>query len=628
MFTAACPSCGAPVTFQHAALVAAVCERCSSTVVRDGADVRAIGKVAPFVRDLSPMQVGARGSWKGRGFEVAGVLRKGRARVRWNEWAVAFDDGASGWLAEGNGIWQIFPDPGLERKKVPAYDDLKVGRTLDMFDARWFILEVGEAAVTAAEGALPEGVVQGQRFGYADLREVGGVRTATIDYADAPPTIYLGEAVDLPALGLSGLRAFLGWSDPALVHFQGPEVSASRKLECAGCGAGLSLRAPADAAAMTCEYCGSELSVAPDGALLQLIARGEKTRWKPTLALGKRGTLRGLPWEVIGAMERSVMVEGIRYAWIEHLLHNPYRGYRWLIDDATGHWSLVEPLATLPASGKLAASWGGQKYDAFQRGDATVDQVLGEFTWEVHRGDRARTLDLVAPPHMLSFESTDDEVAWSHGTWLPVAEVAAAFQTQIPNAQGVAPHQPNPYREEAVRGGFRNTAVVGLGALMLLWVLQSLFSASEVLFEQTWTATSAVEDVWVGTFTVPDAIRRGLYLDVDSGLSSLVAQVHVAIVDTTSGQAFLPETGGGSGTARVNGVGPGPASLRVEVAKDPTALASVSGDVTVRVVRDEPWRTPLLLMGLLIALGPFIRLILDSSFEKRRWQNSDFGGGA
>lgn len=626
MFSAACPSCSAPVVFKHAAMAAAVCERCNSTVVRDGVDVAALGKVAPFARDLSPVQVGASGTWKGRAFEVAGVLRKGRDRVRWNEWAIAFDDGERGWLAEGNGLWQIFPDPAVARTNVPAYDTIPVGKTVEMFDARWFILEVSEAAVTAAEGALPDGVVQGQRFGYADLREVGGARTATIDYADQPPAVYIGEVVDLPTLKMTGLRAFVGWSDPALVNFQGPEVAASRALRCPGCGAGLELRAPADAAARTCEYCGSELGFDEDSALLRLIQQGEKTRWKPTLALGARGVFDDVPWQVIGAMERSVTVEGQRYAWIEHLLHNPYRGYRWLIDDATGHWSLVEPLGTLPVSAKLHATWKGVRYDAFQKGEARVDQVLGEFTWEVHKGDRARTLDFVAPPSMLSFEATHDEVTWSLGTWLPVALVATAFQTQIPAAQGTAPHQPNPFRSDEVRAGFRNTAILGLAAVMVLWILQSLFSASETLHEQRFIATSAVEDVWVATFEVPDVARRNISIEVDSDVSSALTDVHLAVIEQQTGIAYLPALSGDGGWVRISGVAPGPHTLRLELAKEPTALASISGSVGVRVVRDAPWRLPLLLAALLMAVGPLIRLLFDSNFEKARWQNSDFGG--
>src|SRR5687768_9174142 len=108
MLSATCPSCGAPIRFAHAVAVSAICERCRSTVVRHDEDLELAGHASVFPRDLSPIVLGSVGKAGGRGFVVAGVLRKARERARWNEWFLVFDDGKSGWLGEGNGQFQIY----------------------------------------------------------------------------------------------------------------------------------------------------------------------------------------------------------------------------------------------------------------------------------------------------------------------------------------------------------------------------------------------------------------------------------------------------------------------------------------------------------------------------------------
>ena len=71
MLSAACPSCGAPIQFAHAAAVATICQRCRSTVVRGDRDQLGLaGKASTFPRDLSPILVGSHGQFDKRQFVV------------------------------------------------------------------------------------------------------------------------------------------------------------------------------------------------------------------------------------------------------------------------------------------------------------------------------------------------------------------------------------------------------------------------------------------------------------------------------------------------------------------------------------------------------------------------------
>ena len=44
---------------------------------------------------------------------------------------------------------------------------------------------------------------------------------------------------------------------------------------------------------------------------------------------------------VIGAMARSVTIEGTQYFWSEYLLYNPQIGFRWLVN-SDNHWNYVQ----------------------------------------------------------------------------------------------------------------------------------------------------------------------------------------------------------------------------------------------------------------------------------------------
>jgi hypothetical protein len=78
---------------------------------------------------------------------------------------------------------------------------------------------------------------------------------------------------------------------------------------------------------------------------------------------------------------------------------------------------------------------------------AEVIQVAGEFTWRVRRGETNRVVDYVAPPLMLSRESTGNDLTWSQGLYVEPAVLAAAFKLsgKLPTPIGVFANQPNPW---------------------------------------------------------------------------------------------------------------------------------------------------------------------------------------
>ncbi|MDL1949796.1 DUF4178 domain-containing protein, partial [Acidobacteria bacterium ACD] len=214
--------------------------------------------------------------------------------------------------------------------------------------------------------------------------------------------------------------------------------------------------------------------------------RLSKVPFKPLLPLGAKGALLGKSYVLLGALKKKCQVEGVFYYWTEYLLkETKTEAYHWLVE-STGHWSLV---AGVPA-GKVStvprlATYDGRRYRHFQETQAVVDAVLGEFYWEVRRGETTTASDYVAPPRILSMERSGNEVTWSEGTYLDRTDVAAGFglKAPLPPPKGIGSNQPWP-GEAGYRVVMSSAKWLYLAAAVL-FVFFQVRGPKKVVFTQT-----------------------------------------------------------------------------------------------------------------------------------------------
>ena len=334
------------------------------------------------------LELGARGKHRSAPFALAG-----RTCVRsdggglWNEWTLAFDDGRKGFLAEALGSFTLF----FERPLAPAFDALEVGGALK---TGFIVVERGQAKRVARWGDVPEAP---RTYRYADLSSPDG-ETATIDYGDraSEPDVFVGRRMKLADLGLR------------------PRAERPRFL-------------PAPAGTM------------PKGLELWLAVGDEGE-----LPVGAGSSASKARFRVIGIVHRSIKVEGERYTWEEYVLHAPAEGLRWLVV-GDGHWNLVETVEAgrVEDSGEKGARLGGETFRFMSSGKARVEWATGELPWEAAVGDVTAARDYVRAPHVLSCESSENEITWSLGTYLPPDAVARAFGKRLlPKPSGRAANEP------------------------------------------------------------------------------------------------------------------------------------------------------------------------------------------
>jgi hypothetical protein len=206
----ACPACGAEVDFKSRSAVFAVCSYCQSTLIRHDVDLEAIGKMAQLPPDMSPLQVGTRGTYEGKRFELLGRLKVAWEDGLWNEWYALFDDGREGWLAEAQGFFMM-SFPQAVPSTVPDADAVKVGRWVKVPPGKKFMIDdIRKATCVGSEGELPFPAPRGRASLSVDLS--GPEATfANVEYADDGTRFYLGKYVEFDELKLSNLRELDGW---------------------------------------------------------------------------------------------------------------------------------------------------------------------------------------------------------------------------------------------------------------------------------------------------------------------------------------------------------------------------------------------------------------------------------
>ncbi|NVO06867.1 MAG: DUF4178 domain-containing protein [Rhodoferax sp.] len=422
-YRAPCPGCGAPVDFRSAQSTHAICGYCRSMVVREGEVLKRIGKMAELFDDHSPLQLQASGVWNGKAFTLIGRLQYRYGEGTWTEWHALLADGSRAYLAEDNGAY-VFGTPLPPQEVAPA-EVFRIGASTAIAGQPFSVASNQQVALIAAQGELPRLPELGKSFAMVELRSQSGDTGAaavvlSIDYGSTPPQLSRGQAVQLEDLKLSGLRDTAGKEEKA------------RSFACPNCGASLSPLL-ATTQSMTCGCCNSIIDLSTGvGGELKHATQDEPVQ--PLIALGSSGTLQGADWQVVGYQHRMGHEPGDtdeHFGWDEYLLFNRKRGFSFLVDSTEG-WSVVKPATGAPvvSSNGQSATYLGTRYLLKESYEAETNYVLGEFYWQVSRGQKTSNRDYATGKSLLSMEQSAQELTWSVGGQIASEAVAQAFKLQ------------------------------------------------------------------------------------------------------------------------------------------------------------------------------------------------------
>ena len=625
-----CPSCAAPIEFQAGSTIVLICPFCRSAVARKDRKLEDLGKVAEVVESESPLKIGLRGAYLGHQFQLTG-----RAQIRhelggfWDEWYATFSNGWVGWLAEAQGKFYLtFFQPLPENVSVPPFESLRLGQSVAEIPSKTplIVTEKGTATYAAADGEIPYRLTPNEQSFYADL---SGQNKAfgTIDYSTTPPFVFIGQEVTLAEIGFHDAK-------PSERKARRVNVGA---MNCPNCAGSLELSAPDKTERVTCPFCNSLLDV-NQGNLQFLRALAPSTApHEFVLPIGAEGTFNGdTKLKIIGAVVRSVTIEGETYFWHEYLLYNPQIGFRWLTH-SDNHWNFVEPINPAEVSvGGKSANYNGKNFKIFQDASAKVEYVKGEFYWRVEQGETVRAIDFVAPPLMLSQEISKNEINWSKGDYLTVEEVEKAFGVDgLPKPFSIAPNQP-------FTGGFYITAGLAmLGILLLAGILMIPFAGiTKTAYEQSITLLpTANSDTAQTAFSQSFEIKgnRNVRVTANAPVNNSWANLDVDLVNEQNNEVeSVPidieyytgsdsdgswSEGGQTTDATVSALPAGKYTLRVEGTWENSTQPL---PVNVKVEQNVNRGVNFILAFIALSLFPIFGVVRKLMFESKRWSESMF----
>ncbi len=418
-----------------------------------------------------------------------------------------------------------------------------------------------------------------------------------------------------------------------------------RSISCPNCGGAVELHGFAHTLSVVCPQCMTVLDAStPEVQILQKFET--KTQTKPTIPLGSRGKIGDTQYEVIGFQVRQVSTGDDSYSWDEYLLFNPYKGFRYLTE-YNGHWNFVHVETALPeqlrSAGRPEVRFGGQIYRAFDSMTASTVYVLGEFPWRVHVGESVGCQDFVAPPLMLSSESTAGEVTWSRAEYMTGSQIWQAFKLPgpPPPAYGIFANQPPP-PGASVRSAWGTWLWlnVALAALVFLFMF---VAPGSVAFSDHYAYSQGVKSD--SAFVTPTFQLTGrdsnVELSIHTDLDNNWAYFNFALINDKTGQTFdfgrevsyYRDSDGSEGSRNNSVIVPSVPSGQYYLRVEPEMAAGspyVRYDLELR--RNVPNYGFFGVAALLLLIPPIWITYRRESFEAARWRESDYapkssGGG-
>lgn len=185
-----CPSCGGPLPIQHRFVRMVACPYCGTTSEVTDSGLDPTGKSAKLAPLPTQFAVGMRGKLRGQPFQVIGRVRYSYDEGMWDEWYLAFDDGAAGWLEEDEGEYTLSRQERL-RTPAPAFEDATVGTRFEVNGYPFFVTERVRARIAGAEGQLFFRAVPGRPVNFVE-GNVGG-KIAYLEYTEEAIEFGVGE---------------------------------------------------------------------------------------------------------------------------------------------------------------------------------------------------------------------------------------------------------------------------------------------------------------------------------------------------------------------------------------------------------------------------------------------------
>lgn len=631
-----CPDCNRALYFLHNETTLLHCQ-CGSTLVRSEGQI--ISK--PFYTVAQPtdfIQPGTEGIWKGKSFRVLGRVRAWIEEFVFNYWTIAFEDGSLSYLGEGYGLYAVYERTFVnEQVNSSLLDSLKIASKRSLFGPEEYILE---RKYTCYKWEL-----EGEAW-FPHLANT----FRTFEFAFPS-----GQRIELIEPNRNILLSFTVYytnlNELQLKNTRTPGTQA-KTLSCKKCQRENNLVGFPFCQSFACIHCGTRYSL-ENGVNFKQVAQNNQTDAGPDLALGTKGKMKGIDYEVIGYAQKEESNQ-YRSQWKEYTLYNQTYGFAFL-SEFSGHWTFIRERGDAPVLTKEQPSsinFEKENFELFNNYEYSIVNAQGEFPYNAFNDGDKRIREFISPPEVWIQEKSGKEgIIWFLGEHITTGELKNAFGDNIvlPWRSGVGAVEPKGFvsLEKIVRFG-----IAAILLLVLTHLITSFSHEKRLLSENTYAFTDSTDTVSfiknnINLDKSSSNLEFVIYADVDNSW----CEVGVTLVDVAKGTEYTVEQGVEYYYGYTDGE-----SWREGDKKETAYLSQIPAgnyDMIIRGMRERKYQfdaysggssAPNLMLQnfhmlvyydttndrnlffciIPLVLWPFIHFLIIRNNERRRWYNSPF----
>lgn len=616
-----CPECKQPVTTRCTATNVIVCSHCYAPIERqlDGY-LNQRANLLITRDDSSPIQIGTRGAWDKRQFEIIGRMRCVFVEGYTNNWTMLFDGGDIGMLVESFGQFAVYEKTVLENDvSFSQLMRMEYGaETRELFNNKQYTLERQQYCQYIEVEGETWVFNEGEPFTSLEMAAQGGGRLALINSKKREE--YTSFRIHYQPM-----------SDFKLENLRSQQIGiVAKEITCTNCNTTIPLYSWPLAQSCTCITCGASYVFEKGVPKYKLRVKLEK---KPAIPLYARGIIRGTEYQVVGFMEKEDE-EG--YKWREYTLYNPVQGYTFL-SEYNGHWIFLREITDAPvivSNKTMAYSYDGKTFKLFNQYRFSLVDCQGEFPGDVFDNQKPNCKEFVAPPEIWARELYEWGICWFHGEHIAASELKNAFTScTLPYKTGVGSVAPT---WGQVDPDVMKRSILGAALFfLLLFLLTTVFNREQVIYDNNISFMDTLSPIVTPVFKL-DKWRSNVEFDVSAPVSNTWFEAGITLVNKDNGNEYSIEKGVEQYSGYEDGESWSEGSDHDEVILHSIPAGNyfmqilpARGDASVqnfslKVIYDVPmWHN--FFMFILLALLPIVVLFINIIVKEGiRWQNSPF----
>ena len=323
-----CPDCGRLISFSNEVTNLLACQ-CGNVLFKNqGQVVKRSFYIIQQSNDI--IQPGTEGKWESKNFKVTGRIRSWFDEFVFNYWTIIFNDGSTGYLGEGYGLYAIYEKYSIEKHlDSKTLASVKVGAKHNLNPSDTFFLERKNKAdkwELEGEAWLPH---DSSQFSVYEFGALDGRHIEVFDFYNNNVESFKVNYSSFKSLELTNTRPF----QPAV-----------KKINCGTCNTENEIKTFPYAQSFSCVNCKTRHSF-HNGNFKSGKDRN-KTDVGTNITLGAKGEIRGIIYEVIGFTLKEERNEYCSQ-WKEYTIYNPEEGFAFL-SEYNGHWIYLKERCDAP----------------------------------------------------------------------------------------------------------------------------------------------------------------------------------------------------------------------------------------------------------------------------------------